>query len=258
MSSEVIHASPSHPFRYLIIWGILFSVGTVGLIGVFKSLPEDEEIGSIMSILPTNLSQLKKFQDSLIRYTDTHTIPVCIAFSLTYIYKQVFSIPGSVLMNLIGGVIFGLWIAFPLCCILSTAGASGCYWLSHFLGREIIEYYMPSKLATLQKKVISQDSGLLPFLICIRMFPFTPNWFINLASPIISVPFLPFLISVFIGLLPYNYITVQAGSLVMELQSTKDIFTTATVCKLLFVSLFFFSLPIIKKYIVPKVIFYYF
>ena len=37
------------------------------------------------------------------------------------------------------------------------------------------------------------------FLLSLRLFPVTPNWFLNMASPIVGIPILPFFISVFIG-----------------------------------------------------------
>ena len=44
------------------------------------------------------------------------------------------------------------------------------------------------------------------FLLSLRLFPVTPNWFLNMASPIVGIPIMPFFISVFIGKLVALYI----------------------------------------------------
>ena len=43
------------------------------------------------------------------------------------------------------------------------------------------------------------------FLLSLRLFPVTPNWFLNMASPIVGIPIMPFFISVFIGKLVALY-----------------------------------------------------
>ena len=43
---------------------------------------------------------------------------------------------------------------------------------------------------------------LLYFLLFIRIFPMTPNWFVNMASPIVGVPLHMFCFSVFVGKWP--------------------------------------------------------
>ena len=42
-------------------------------------------------------------------------------------------------------------------------------------------------------------NDLLGFLISLRLFPFTPNWFLNVASPLVGVPLTPFFLGSFFG-----------------------------------------------------------
>ncbi|KAF9314925.1 Transmembrane protein 41A, partial [Podila minutissima] len=60
-----------------------------------------------------------------------------------------------------------------------------------------------------------EDDGpsLFMQLLLIRLFPLTPYWFINLASPLVGVPVIPFMTSMFLGCMPYNYICTQAGAI---------------------------------------------
>jgi hypothetical protein len=53
------------------------------------------------------------------------------------------------------------------------------------------------------KVQIKECENLLLYLISIRVFPLTPNFFINFASPLIGVPLNYFFISVFVGKYAY-------------------------------------------------------
>lgn len=55
------------------------------------------------------------------------------------------------------------------------------------------------QLAVLEKKVDDNQEDLIYFLLFLRLFPVTPNWFLNMASPIVGVPIHLFFFSVFVG-----------------------------------------------------------
>jgi len=59
-----------------------------------------------------------------------------------------------------------------------------------------------------------------------------PNTFINLASPIVDVPFHTFLLATLIGLIPAAYVTVRAGIALGELTSLSDLYDTQSVALL--------------------------
>ena len=59
-------------------------------------------------------------------------------------------------------------------------------------------------------------SNLLNYIIFLRITPFLPNWFINITSPVINVPLMPFFFGTVIGklgtsadLLQYRKINVD-------------------------------------------------
>ncbi|KAF9138103.1 Transmembrane protein 41A [Linnemannia schmuckeri] len=67
-------------------------------------------------------------------------------------------------------------------------------------------------------------TSLFMQLLLIRLFPLTPYWFINLASPLVGVPVIPFMTSMFLGCMPYNYICAQAGAILGEIHELRDIY----------------------------------
>lgn len=48
-------------------------------------------------------------------------------------------------------------------------------------------------------QVEENRSCLFFFLLFLRLFPMTPNWFLNLSAPILNIPISQFFLSVLIG-----------------------------------------------------------
>lgn len=65
-------------------------------------------------------------------------------------------------------------------------------------------------------------------MLFLRVTPTLPNLFINLASPIVDVPFHIFFLATLVGLIPASYITVRAGLALGDLKSVKDLYDFKT------------------------------
>ncbi|KAE8580377.1 hypothetical protein XENTR_v10024405 [Xenopus tropicalis] len=150
-------------------------------------------------VFPSDLEELRELADFLQHYKREHQTYVMVLFCSAYLYKQSFAIPGSSFLNLLGGALFGPWLGLFLCCTLTSIGATFCYLLSHAFGKKMVLMYFPDKVSTLQNKVEENRSSLFFFLLFLRLFPMTPNWFLNLTSPILNIPVEQFFFSVLIG-----------------------------------------------------------
>lgn len=181
---------------------------------------------------PSSHQELKELAALLGSYNEQHALYVLVLFSSAYLYKQTFAIPGSVFLNVLAGALFGIWKSFLLTCLLSGMGASQCYLLSKYAGQKYVVRYFPDKVKLLQEKVKENSDRLLYWLLFLRLFPMTPNWFLNVASPVVGVPLHLFFISVVIGLMPYNFICVQTGCILSELKSMNDVLTWTTMAKM--------------------------
>ncbi|PSN45605.1 hypothetical protein C0J52_17401 [Blattella germanica] len=60
------------------------------------------------------------------------------------------------------------------------------------------------------------------YIIFLRITPFLPNWFINIAAPIIDVPLKEFWIGTFVGVAPPSFLAIQAGQTLHTLSSTSQ------------------------------------
>lgn len=151
-------------------------------------------------------------------------------------------------MSLLAGALFGVVRGLFLVVFNASAGASSCYFLSKMIGRPIVNWLWPEKLRyfqgevfvditlslfflkvpQLQSKFINSPVSLvydgcellwfqiakrrdklLNYMLFLRVTPTLPNLFINLASPIVDIPFHTFFLATVIGLIPAAYITVR-------------------------------------------------
>lgn len=219
-----------------VLWiPVLFTLASFYLYFLAISLPvgemaEDADYSALK--YPSNLSELNALASLLTKYTDNNMAYVFLLFCSAYVYKQAFAIPGSVFLNLLSGALFGVTYGFPLTCVLSAVGATCCYGLSHCFGKHHVDRYFGEKIKSLSNKVQENRDNLFFFLLSLRLFPIAPNWLMNMAAPIVGVPVHLFFFSVLFGLMPYNFICVEAGSVLSEITSTGDIFTASTTLKL--------------------------
>ncbi|XP_076847911.1 transmembrane protein 41A-B [Brachyhypopomus gauderio] len=185
---------------------------------------------------PSDLEELRDLAELLKFYRHQHTGYVLVLFCSAYLYKQSFAIPGSSFLNMLAGALFGPWYGLLIACTLTTVGSTNCYLLSRTFGKRHVMRLFPDKVHMLQRKVEENKSSLFFFLLFLRFFPMTPNWFLNITCPILNIPVPMFFFSVLIGLIPYNFICVRTGAVLSEVTSMDDIFSRRTLLQLLLIA----------------------
>ena len=153
---------------------------------------------------------------------------------------------GSVFLNVLAGALFPVYFAFPLVCALTAGGATICFLFSRHIFIYLFMKLFTTRIEFFKRQIDRNSDNLIFYLLFIRIFPFTPNWLINIACPIVGVPIVKFIISVFLGLMPYNYVCVQAGSILASVTSLSDVMTRKTMVKLCSISIVAL-LPIVLK-----------
>ncbi|XP_017228623.1 uncharacterized membrane protein At4g09580 isoform X1 [Daucus carota subsp. sativus] len=192
-----------------------------GLLCVYFTMPVSDY--SFLK-LPKTLEDLQILRDHLESYTNDYTIQVLVGYCMVYIFMQTFMIPGTVFMSLLAGSLFGVYKGVALVVFTATAGASSCYFLSKLIGRPLVFFLWPDKLNFFQSQVAKRRNGLLNYMLFLRVTPTLPNTFINVASPIVDVPFHIFFFATSVGLIPAAFVTVRAGIALGDLHSMGDLY----------------------------------
>nr|CAH03736.1 Gtk16 protein [Gerbera hybrid cultivar] len=186
--------------------GVVLSF-VVGLLGVYLTLPDSDY--SFLK-LPRTLEDLHILRYHLERYASDYTIQVLVGYCTVYIFMQTFMIPGTVFMSLLAGSLFGVLKGVALVVFAATTGASTCYLLSKLIGRPLILSLWPDKLVFFQDQVAKRPRmGCWNYMLFLRVTPTLPNRFINVASPIVDVPYHIFLMGTSLGINPAAYVTVR-------------------------------------------------
>ena len=90
-------------------------------------------------------------------------------------------------------------------------------------------------------QVAEHKDNILFYIIFLRITPFLPNWFINITSPVLDVPLIPFFFGTFLGKLfthtamvgilclsfltgvaPPSFLAIQGGTTLHQLTSSSD------------------------------------
>ncbi|XP_059177163.1 transmembrane protein 41A-A-like [Physella acuta] len=214
-----------------ILWlPVIFSCATFYLYLLSLGFKQEDERSSRK--FPTSVDDIREMLTYINAVKANNWGYLLLVFSSGYIYKQAFAVPGSVCLNVLAGAMFGPYFGFLLVCLLSAVGASTCYLLSQVFGKSYVVHFFPDKVKVFQNKVNRNRDGLFFFLLFLRLFPMSPNWFMNIVAPIVGVPVHLFFCSVLIGLMPYNFVCVQTGSVISQMTSLSDMFTMWTMLKM--------------------------
>ncbi|RQM25265.1 hypothetical protein B5M09_006443 [Aphanomyces astaci] len=136
-------------------------------------------------------------------YQEQHSNFVVSSFALVYVSLQTFAIPGPLILSILSGALYPFFYANLLVAVCATTGASLCFLLSHYLGRNLALRLLPDMLASFKAKIADNRSNLFYYMLFLRLTPLLPNWFVNVASPLVDVPF---------GLIPANCIHISTGA----------------------------------------------
>eukprot|EP00123_Amoebidium_parasiticum_P004902 comp16176_c0_seq1/m.13793 comp16176_c0_seq1/g.13793 ORF comp16176_c0_seq1/g.13793 comp16176_c0_seq1/m.13793 type:complete len:273 (-) comp16176_c0_seq1:94-912(-) len=224
----------------------MFAASLAVVYGVYATFPAvaDEHRSKIK--LPRNLDDAKALGAVLEVYQQHHFVPVTVAFFVVYIFLQTFAIPGSIFLSILSGALFPFPMALFLVCLCSAIGATNCYYLSYFFGRDIVHKYFPERLDHWQKQVAHHQSDMANYIVFLRITPFLPNWFINIASPVLNVKVTPFFIGTFIGVGPPTMFFIKAGQTLQQLSHTGEVMSYWSMAGLVALG-FVFLLPIVFK-----------
>jgi len=223
LSSHTVHVSS------LIL---LFAAAVAVLVAIFLNFPSLRPQHRAALKLPANFSDVQTLSSIFGEYTHEHYWSVVGAFGAIYVFLQAFSIPGSVFLSFLAGALFGFLRGFLLVCSTATVGAFFSYLLSHYLARGMVLRLFPEKIALLGSELARHRSHLLNYLLFLRITPFLPNWFINLAAPILGVPASTFILGTFFGIMPATFFAVRAGLTLQNIKRPRDVFDAYSIATL--------------------------
>ncbi|XP_058978027.1 transmembrane protein 41 homolog isoform X1 [Musca domestica] len=211
--------------KSLFILAGIFVTSLAAMFYVYMIFPELNESEKQHMKIPRDIQDAKMLAKVLDRYKDMYYFEVMFGVVVAYIFLQTFAIPGSLFLSILLGFLYRFPIALFLICFCSSLGATLCYSLSNLVGRRLIRHFWPKKISEWSKHVDKHRDSLFNYMLFLRMTPILPNWFINLASPVIGVPLFTFAFGTFCGVAPPSVLAIQAGKTLQKMTSSSDAFS---------------------------------
>ena len=126
-----------------------------------------------------------------------------------YIFLTTLSVPVALVLGLLAGFIFELYIAIIVISFASSIGASSAMMISRYLIRDFIVKKFANEVSLINKEI---DTHGAYYLFALRMCPIFPFFVINVAFGLTKVKLLTFYLISQLGMLPGTIIIILIGS----------------------------------------------
>jgi uncharacterized membrane protein YdjX (TVP38/TMEM64 family) len=151
------------------------------------------------------------YREVMAFYLSDHYWSVVGLLSALYVFLQAFAIPGPAIIAVLMAALFGPWLGAVLSMGCSLIGSSVCYLMFLVLGRPILRRFFPGRLSRFRKNLQANEDNLFFYFLFLRVTPILPNWFINISSGNLGIPFPTFFVGTLLGLIPNAIVLARAG-----------------------------------------------
>ncbi|MBF0160791.1 MAG: TVP38/TMEM64 family protein [Magnetococcales bacterium] len=163
------------------------------------------------------------------------------AFFVLYVGVTALSLPGTTLLMLAGGALFGLGPATLLISFAASLGATLAFLLARYLLRESIQSRFSARLARINQGL--SRHGVL-YLLTLRLLPIVPSALVNLLMGLTNLPARTFYWVSQVGMLAAILIYVRAGTQLTTLQHPSELLSLQLFGPLVLLS----GLPLLVNY----------
>ncbi len=210
-------------------WMIIFFILIV--VSLFYVMELDDQIR--LDQLQNNLEKIRHFEN-------IHPIKMVVIFFGLHVLMTSLSIPGSIVLTLLSGTIFGVLKGTIFVSLAGTLGASIAFLTSRYLFQKSIMLKFKNQFNNLN--IMMKKSGN-SYLFMLRLLPASPFVLVNLLMGLTSIKIRSFVWITFVSMIPGNFIYVYAGKKFSQIDSLSEILTLPVILMLTVLS----SLPFLLR-----------
>ncbi len=181
------------------------------------------------------LSYLKESLDKFNDLYEKHRALVIAGYFIIYVLTTSLSLPGASPLGIVGGALFGFWVATLVVSFASTIGATLACFVSRFLLRDWVQSKFSDKIAKVNEGIEKEGAF---YLFTLRLIPIFPFWMINLVMGLTKMPLSRFYWISQIGMLPGTMVYVNAGKELAKIESIKGIFSSILIISFALLGIF--------------------
>ncbi|MDX2320930.1 MAG: FAD-dependent oxidoreductase [Moritella sp.] len=182
-----------------------------------------------------SLEQIKALQQSSGDYIAEHQSLAMLIFFVSYVVITGFSLPGAVLLTLLGGGLFGFGYGLLLISFASSIGATLAFLVSRYLLRDYVQKKFGARLNAINKGVEKEGNF---YLFSLRLIPVFPFFLINILMGLTKISTRSFYLVSQVGMLAGTAVYVWAGTQLSEINSLSGIASPSLLSALVLLGVF--------------------
>jgi uncharacterized membrane protein YdjX (TVP38/TMEM64 family) len=130
-------------------------------------------------------------------------------YMLVYFATVAFSVPGALLLSILGGFLFGWVVSAPATIVAATLGAIVVFKIvGTSLGSAIAERASPF----LERLRSGFGRDAFSYLLFLRLVPLFPFFAVNAVAGLLNIPLSTFILATGLGIIPASFIFAYLGS----------------------------------------------
>ena len=193
-----------------------------------------------------SLDYIRAARDDFAALFQAHPLQVIGAFFGIYVAVTALSLPGAVILTLLAGAIFGLWVGTLVVSFASSIGATLAMLVSRYLLRDAVKSKFGTRLADIDRGIEREGAF---YLFTLRLVPVFPFFVINLLMGLTSMKAATFYWVSQLGMLAGTLVYVNAGTQLAQIRSLQGILSPGLIGSFVLLGLF----PLVAKKIVDIV-----
>lgn len=182
-----------------------------------------------------SLEQIKTLQQTSGDYIAENRSLAMLIFFVSYVVITGFSLPGAVLLTLLGGGLFGFGYGLLLISFASSIGATLAFLVSRYLLRDYVQNKFGSRLDAINKGVEKEGDF---YLFSLRLIPVFPFFLINILMGLTKISTRSFYLVSQVGMLAGTAVYVWAGTQLSEINSLSGIASPSLLSALALLGIF--------------------
>lgn len=166
------------------------------------------------------LDQLKERQQDLQQWVDRRPLLSMASFFGGYVLATTLFLPGTVILSIAAGALFGWLRGTLLVSFASTLGATLAFWASRYLFRDWVQRRFGERLATIDAGIRAQGAY---YLFSLRLIPVIPFFLVNPLMGLTGMRTGVYVLVSQLGMLPVSASFVLAGTQLASITVPQDI-----------------------------------
>lgn len=156
-----------------------------------------------------SLQSIAENRDALMARVEENRVVALLVFAALYIAVIALSLPGGVLLTILGGFLFGWLIGGLVTVVAATVGATAIFLIARTALGETLAAKAGPWLDRVRKGI--EEDGL-SYLLFLRLVPAFPFWLVNLAPALLGMRLGPYILGTFLGIIPGTFAFAFAGA----------------------------------------------